>query len=65
VYSSPGLEVPDNLVYRSSLQSEISWNILNNADFDNQSKSQIRLNEAKILSFEEQEDAKGCDHQFK
>jgi hypothetical protein len=50
VYSLPGLEVADNLVYRSRLKSEISWGILNNGYFDNQYKSQIRLNEAKILS---------------
>jgi len=63
--SAPGQEVADNIIYRSRIQSEISWNILKNGYFDNQKSSQIKKNESLIAEINNFNSSKSFEHIYK
>lgn len=50
--TAPGMDVADNIIYRSRVQSEVSWNILDNGWIENRGKSKQLRNDAEILGYE-------------
>ncbi len=59
INTASGVDATDNLIYRSRVQSELSWNILNNGFIENKDRSKVKENESKILELLENENNKG------
>ncbi|MCB9194875.1 MAG: hypothetical protein H6598_01445 [Flavobacteriales bacterium] len=53
--TAPGMDVADNIIYQSRIQSEFSWNILDNGFLDNRTKSKVLYNESLITGLEDSE----------
>jgi hypothetical protein len=52
INSAPGMEMADNIIYRSRIQTEVKWNVLNNGYLENKFKSQIKENEALMYQIQ-------------
>ncbi len=51
--TAPGMDLADNIIFRSRVQSDLRWNILNNGYIENKTKSEIKQNEALIALLEQ------------
>lgn len=50
--TSAGMDVADNILYKSRIQTQLSWDVLNNGYLENRTKSKILENESLIAAFE-------------
>jgi hypothetical protein len=57
INTAPGMDVADNIIYRSRVQTEVKWNVLNNGYLENKFKSQIKENEALIYQIHNSQSA--------
>lgn len=53
INTAPGMDVADNIIYRSRVQSDLRWNILNNGYLANKTRGEIKQNEALIALIEQ------------
>ncbi|CAG5084174.1 TolC family protein [Parvicella tangerina] len=51
--TSPGMEVADNILYKSRVQAQVSWNILNNGFLENKKKSQVLKNRSVLAELDQ------------
>jgi hypothetical protein len=51
--TAPGMDLADNIIFRSRVQSDLRWSILNNGYIENKTKSEIKQNEALIALLEQ------------
>lgn len=46
--TAPGMEVADNILYKSRVQTQVSWDLLNNGFVENRTRGEILFNESEI-----------------
>jgi hypothetical protein len=51
--SAPGMEMADNIIYRSRVQTEVRWDILRSGYFQNKTLAQIKQNESFVSQIEQ------------
>lgn len=61
INTASGIGESDDLIYRSRVQSELSWNILNNGFVENKTRSDIRNNEGRMLALLAEEEGSATD----
>lgn len=48
--TAPGMDVADNILYKSRIQTQVSWSIINNGFIENKARSKVLENESEIAS---------------